>query len=40
LSITVLPPPPPDAHALQSPAAPVLAVRHEADDLCVRFWTR
>lgn len=40
LAIAVLPTPPPDAHALQSPAAPVLAVRHGADDLCVRFWTR
>jgi hypothetical protein len=40
LAITVLPPPPPGTRALKSPAAPVLAVRHEADDLCVRFWTR
>jgi hypothetical protein len=29
-------PPPP---SFPSPIAPVLAVRHASDDLCVRFWT-
>ena len=28
---------PPDADA-RPPAAPVLAVRHASDDLCIRFW--
>jgi hypothetical protein len=28
----------PPAPAAEAPIAPVLAVRHVSDDLCVRFW--
>lgn len=38
LAITVLPPPP-SLHTRPLPTAPVLAVRHDGDDLCVRFWS-
>ncbi len=30
--------PPPTLSGSQAPVAPVLAVRHPTDDLCVRFW--
>ena len=37
LAIAVTPKGPP-SFAAQAPIAPVLAVRHATDDLCVRFW--
>lgn len=40
LAITIAPkPPPPAAPPTTPPIAPVLAVRHASDDLCIRFWT-
>jgi hypothetical protein len=39
LAIAVLPPPAPRPRTRPLPTAPVLAVRHPSDDLCVRFWT-
>ncbi len=40
LAVAVVPRPwPPPAPTTPSPIAPVLAVRHTTDDLCVRFWT-
>jgi hypothetical protein len=39
LDIALTPPPVVRDHAAPRPAAPVLAVRHASDDLCVRFWT-
>lgn len=40
LAIALIPKPPPPAVAPSTPAiAPVLAVRHASDDVCIRFWT-
>jgi hypothetical protein len=40
LAIAIVPRPwPPPAPTVPAPIAPVLAVRHATDDLCVRFWT-
>jgi hypothetical protein len=39
LAIVVLPPPAPRPRTPPLPTAPVFAVRHPGDDLCVRFWT-
>jgi hypothetical protein len=39
LAIALLPPPMRQPSAQPRPTAPVLAVRHPSDDLCVRFWT-
>ena len=40
LSVAVTPPLAPPAVRDHAPVAPILAVRHATDDLCVRFWTR
>ena len=39
IAVTPRPPPAPTTSPPTPPIAPVLAVRHAADDLCVRFWT-
>jgi hypothetical protein len=40
LALAIVPRPnPPPARSSPPPIAPVLAVRHSSDDLCVRFWT-
>lgn len=39
LAIAVLPTPAPRRQAPPFPGAPILAVRHPTDDLCIRFWT-
>ncbi len=39
LAIAVSPPPASRSIEPPLPVAPVLAVRHSTDDLCVRFWT-
>lgn len=41
LAIALLPRPAPPPVAVPStpPIAPVLAVRHASDDVCIRFWT-
>ncbi len=42
LAIAIVPRPPPSTRVPSSPPlapiAPVLAVRHESDDLCIRWW--
>jgi len=40
LALAVVPKPPADPHAPPTPGpiAPVLAVRHASDDLCIRYW--
>ena len=40
LSISVTPSTPVPSALEHLPIAPLLAVRHASDDLCVRFWTR
>lgn len=39
LAIAVVPKPPPPPPPATPLIAPVLAVRHASDDLCIRFWT-
>lgn len=39
LAITVVPKPATPTLSPVAPIAPVLAVRHASDDLCIRFWT-
>jgi len=40
LALQVTPPLPAAAVRDHAPVAPVLAVRHASDDLCVRYWTK
>ena len=39
LSISLSPRPTTPAPVTEAPIAPVLAVRHSSDDLCIRFWS-
>jgi hypothetical protein len=40
LAIAVVPKPASPTLTPIPPIAPVLAVRHPSDDLCIRFWTQ